>query len=234
MFSPGIIGYAGGGGGGSDPYFSNVVSLLHFDGADGSTTFTDQKGKTWTVGGNAQIDTAQSKFGGASGLFDGSGDYLEAADSADWDFGSGDFTIECWMRPAVVNIRHTICIKSSLAQVTSWALYLVNTQFEFNASTNDTSWDVVNARLFGTATANTWTHVAVSRSGTNWYYFQDGVQQGATGSASGTLSANTRVVRIGYQGSHSLNGWLDDLRITKGVARYTSNFTPPSAAFPDS
>src|SRR5690554_1699309 len=83
-----------------DPYFASVVLLLHGDGTDGSTTITDNSGSAHspTVNGNSQIDTAESQFGGASVLFDGSGDYLEYADSADWDFGTGDFTVEFWMR----------------------------------------------------------------------------------------------------------------------------------------
>ena len=66
-----------------------TVALLHMDGADTSTTFTDESGKTWTANGNAQIDTAQSVFGGASGLFDGTGDYLSASDHADWQLDGG-------------------------------------------------------------------------------------------------------------------------------------------------
>ena len=81
-----------------DAYFSDVVLLLHMGGTDGSTTFTDEKGHTVTANGDAQIDTAQSKFGGASALFDGSGDYLSVADSADFEFGSSDFTIDGWVR----------------------------------------------------------------------------------------------------------------------------------------
>src|SRR3990167_7740340 len=75
--------------------------MLHMDGADASTTFTDETGKTVTANGNAQIDTAQSKFGGAAALFDGAGDYLTVSGSADWDLGTGDFTIDFWFRSAI-------------------------------------------------------------------------------------------------------------------------------------
>ncbi|MGE3298622.1 MAG: phage tail protein, partial [Porticoccaceae bacterium] len=77
-------------GAGEDPYWNNVVALLHMDGTNGSTTFTDQKGHTFTATGNAQISTAQSKFGGASALFDGTGDLVSSADHADWALGAGD------------------------------------------------------------------------------------------------------------------------------------------------
>jgi hypothetical protein len=102
MVNPYVLAPAGGGGG-PDPNWANVVLLMGFEGADASTTFVDESsvGRTMTAIGNAQIDTAQFKFGAASGLFDGSGDVVTAADSADWDFGSGDFTIEMFVRHSV-------------------------------------------------------------------------------------------------------------------------------------
>ena len=72
--------------------------LLHMNGTDASTTFTDESGKTWTANGNAQIDTASYKFATGSGLFDGGGDYIDTPDNADFNFGSGDFTIDLQMR----------------------------------------------------------------------------------------------------------------------------------------
>ena len=66
---------------------ANTKSLLHFDGANNSTTFTDETGKTWTAHGNAKISTAQYKFPTGSGLFDGTGDYIDTPDHADFNFG---------------------------------------------------------------------------------------------------------------------------------------------------
>ena len=86
-----------------DPYYNHVALLIHGNGTNGSTVITDQKGKTVTANGNAQISTAQSKFGGASAYFDGTGDYLSVASSADFGFGTGDFTIECWVKTAGTN-----------------------------------------------------------------------------------------------------------------------------------
>lgn len=214
---------------GNDAY---TKLLLHCDGADASTTFTDSSSsaRSATVGGSAQIDTAQSKFGGASGLFDGSGDYLEYADSADWDFGADPFTIDMWVRTTTVSGRQTLAIKSTLAEVTSWALYILNANFEFNASANDSSWGIVNAQTFGTISTNTWTHVAVVRDGNDFKLFQDGDLK-TTVTNSGALTANSKVVRIGAQGTHSFSGHLDEVRISKGIARWTANFTPPSAAY---
>src|SRR5690606_34123168 len=79
----------------TDPYWSSVSSLLHFNGSNGSTTFTDEKGVGWTASGDAEISTAQSKFGGSSLSLDGTGDWLDAS-NAGFTFGTGDFTIEAW------------------------------------------------------------------------------------------------------------------------------------------
>ena len=89
---------------------AQTVLLLHCDGTDGATTFTDSSDTSHTVtaNGNAQIDTDQSKFGGASGLFDGTGDYLSIPDSADWDFGTGDWTIDFLIRFNAITGRHGI------------------------------------------------------------------------------------------------------------------------------
>ncbi len=79
---------------------ANTVLLLHADGSNGSTVFVDSgsNGKTVTAYGNAQISTAQSKFGGASAYFDGNGDYLSVPSSDDWSFGTEAFTMEAWIR----------------------------------------------------------------------------------------------------------------------------------------
>jgi hypothetical protein len=92
----------------TDPYFSNVSLLLHGDGTNGSTTIVDSSAspKTLTAFGNAQISTAQSKFGGSSIAFDGTGDYLSISSSNDLTLGTSDFTLETWARLATVSAQH--------------------------------------------------------------------------------------------------------------------------------
>src|SRR3990167_7227024 len=101
---------------------ANVTLLLHCDGTDASTTFTDNSisSHVTTANGNAQIDTAQSKFGGASGLFDGTGDYLSVPNSDDWDFGTGDFTVDMWLRFNDITQSFTIANKEN--GVNGWAI----------------------------------------------------------------------------------------------------------------
>src|SRR5690606_11367203 len=85
----------------TDPHWANVVSLLHFDGSNSSTTITDETGTSWTAYDGAAISTAQSVFGGASAFLDGGSDTIRhTSDQPDFDFGSGDFTIECRIRPS--------------------------------------------------------------------------------------------------------------------------------------
>lgn len=216
-----------------DPYWSNVVALLHMDGTDGSTTFIDERGHTFTANGNAQIDTAQSKFGGASGLFDGSGDYISTPDSADWDFGTGDFTVEFWVRFNALPVNSVVTMVSTYLSNTGWEVQYRTDVGEGNRLTfgvgdarNNFSWS---------PSTNTWYHIAVARAGTNLRAFIDGAQIGSTLTNSDNLT-NTAQLWIGALNSggaiQGFNGWLDELRITKGVARYTANFTPPAAPFP--
>lgn len=234
MLRRGMMAGGGGGGGGGDPYWANVVSLLHFDGADGSTTFTDQTGKVWTPSGNAQIDTAHSKFGGAAGLFDGAGDYISTPSHADFNFGAGDFTVEGWARTNGA-IAATSCFvgqwlagdyKFTVGCATSGRAY-----FSLSES-GGSGTELVSAN--GAIPTSTWFHFAGVRSGSTHTMYVNGVSV-ATGAISGALFSSTSTIRIGSNGDNqAFNGHVDEVRITKGIARYTGNFTPPSAPFPDS
>lgn len=217
----------------TDPNFSSVGLLLHMDGADASTTFTDNSSNAHTVtaNGNAQIDTAQSKFGGASGLFDGTGDYLQVADHASLDFGTGDFTVEGWFRLNATTAGQGMIGKGDPGTSSGWALFF-NTGPNLHVYQNGLYRCTSNSNQ----STGTWYHFAAVRNGTTWTLYIDGVAQTTTGTSGDNLD-NTGNLRIGGQLTGvavDMNGWIDDLRITKGVARYTSNFTPPTAAFPNS
>lgn len=204
--------------------------MLHMDGSDASTTFTDSStgAKTVTASGNAQIDIAQAKFA-QSGLFDGTDDYLSVPDSDDWDFGTGDFTIDFWVRFAVDARQRLINVGDGFAGVDG--VYI-----EWEAA--DSPCVYVNgnqpiSRSFATS-VDTWYHVAVTRSGTNLRLFIDGTQQGATATSSHDINGSTEGVVIGK--THTLsnfmfNGHIDELRIIKGTAVWTANFTPPVSAY---
>jgi hypothetical protein len=218
-----------------DPYYSSVASLLHFDAADGATTFTDQKGKTWGAAGDAQIDTSQSKWGGSSLLVDGTVDLIATATSADFDFGSGDFTIEGWARTAGTP-GTTGCLvgRWGSAGNRQFVVAVASSRRMYASLTADgtTEIDIVSANdVFPTTT---WFHFAYVRNGSALACYVDGVSVGSD-TFGGTMFSSSADVSIGGNAANQLfNGWIDDVRITKGVARYTAGFTPPSGPFPNS
>lgn len=167
------------GGGGGDPHWANVVSLLHFDGANGSTTFTDEKGKTWTASGNAQISTAQSMFGGASALFDGSGDFISTADSTDWFLESGDLTLEFFFRPAAIGTRQFLCGQGDVGATSVRNFTEITAAGKFRYITQNNS-SVVSITGTTTLVAGTWYHLAATKSGTTWRIFVNGNLEAST------------------------------------------------------
>jgi hypothetical protein len=216
-----------------------TVLMLHMDGVDTSTTFTDSEltPKTVTANGNAQIDTAQSKFGGASGLFDGTGDYLSLADSADWYFGTGDFTIDFWVRFNALPALNEYTMIYSQYQDTYNRLW-----FGLRDISEAKWWElgvmtggalIIQVRNSTTVAVNTWYHVVLVRSGTSWYLFQDGAQLSTPSTEVDAVPDLASLLYLASYGGTSfyLNGRLDEFRISKGVARWTSNFTPPTRAY---
>jgi len=204
-----------------DPYFANVSLLLHMDGSNGSTTFTDSSSNAFaiTANGNAQISTAQSKFGGGAGLFDGNGDYLSFSAL---NIGAlQDVTLECWIY--LNSVSDVGIFGTSFSG--NWQLLSVISG-KLSAYWNG----LEPAELTGSITTQTWYHVAITRESGTLRIFVNGVLRD---SKSGSTN-NTTVTEIGrnaYRGP--LDGYIDDARITIGVARYTANFTPPTAPFPD-
>jgi hypothetical protein len=227
-------------GGPTDPNFANVSLLLLGDGTNGSTTITDSSALalTMTAGGNAQISTAQAKFGTSSIYFDGAGDRVSTPDDNALDFpSSGIFTIEGWIRSAVnpasysAQYAHLFGKGNGVNSGTyALALYLSKLYFVYGGS------------LFaGTTTvaANQWYHVAVTRDSSQVIrLFLDGNLQSSTTNGAALTSASSFNVgdRQGSDPSlqYPFNGYIEQVRVTKGIARYTANFTPPTAAFPTS
>lgn len=203
-----------------DPYWANVASLMYFNGTNGSTTFTDEVGGvTWTSSGGAQISTAQSKFGGSS-LLIGSTGILHTA-SAITALGAA-YTIEGWVY--VPNTALGIFVENGSA----WPNYAVQASGGTQYS-NGSSW------LYSSGTtiaANTWTHIAISATdASHLYSFINGVLVG-TGTT-GTAAAYNLYIGQSSSGTTQCNGYIDCVRITAGVGRYTASFTPPVAPFPN-
>jgi hypothetical protein len=207
-----------------------VSLLLHMDGSNASTTFTDSSltPKTVTPSGNAQISTAQSKFGGASALFDGTTDYISAGPDTSLDPASGDFTLEGWLRPSTQ--VQTIGGIFGFGAFTMM-LYIQGTNAVLEMSSNGSS-NQIAATAFA-VTLNTWQHFAIVRQGTSIKVYKDGVQT-YSGTFTGALNTSGKTLRIGWNGSTSAEtytGYVDEVRLSKGVARYTAGFTPASGPF---
>ena len=214
----------------TESYDSYTKLMLHMEGS-GNSFVDSAASKAVTTNGDVSQTTAQFKFSSKSGVFDGTGDYLSLADSDDWNFGSGDFTIDCWVRfngnsGSQVMIGHGGL--HGISSVNGWEIsygWAANRFifYDFNGSANlyleTTSW---------IPSLNTWYHIAVVRNGNTVTAYVDGtsiVSQTFTGS----ITNSTYALRIGsgYDGIYFLNGYLDEVRISKGIARWTSNFTPP-------
>lgn len=215
---------------------SYTKSLLHFDGSDASTTFTDESGKTWTAYGNAQIDTALSVFGGASLLLDGTGDYISTPDHADWQLDGGsnsnEWTIDFRLYFNGDPGTGFIGLVSQYADDNNrWHIYLNNNNLYFQVTSGGS--DIILISNAWNPSTATWYHVAIVKQGVTGYkMFIDGTQIGSTQTDVSTIPDFAGALRIGIHTTASyLNGSVDEFRVSKGIARWTANFTPPTAAY---
>jgi len=223
----------------SDPDFSEVKLLLHMNGVNGSTTFTDSSsiGATISVAGSAQIATAQSQFGGASGTFNGTNAYIYTPTSADYAMGSSDWTVEGWKRSASLGNTDR-CLFDNRNGGEGIAIYAsVNAAALANGTDRLTVWsNAANIAGAGSAqfTADTWQHWAVTKEGNTLRAFIAGTLVFSATDARAYSNNTACYIGTNYLGSQLYPGYLDDVRVTIGTARYTAGFTPPTTQFPDS
>lgn len=228
--------------GGNDSY---TKFLLHMDGADASTTFTDSNtggsAHTWTAAGNAQIDTADSKFGGASGLFDGNGDYITTPDHADFTLGSGDWTFDCWFKCNVAGGTSQLLAGQcdNAASTASTSIVISRTTgnvIQAYAVVGTTASTVTGTTQFTNAVNTGWHHLIFQRTGNTIQLFIDNVQEGGNVAITGTVNDSASVWGIGtwgaiIAGTQAWNGWLDEARLSVGIARRISTSTIPTVAY---
>lgn len=211
-----------------DPYWPNVVALLHFDGADGATSIVDQTGKSWTRTGDAQISTAQSKFGGASAVFDGAGDRFNSPTNSDFTLGTGASTLELWVRPSNVSGSYRAIVSDNRYPSSGgWRIYQNGADLQIWYQNT-----ILQHSAVGVLSANVWVHVAWVRTTTTSYLFVNGVL--SSSSSANFINLVGNAVLVGAADSFSFNGYVDELRITKWVARYTGDFSVANAPFPNS
>jgi hypothetical protein len=189
---------------------------------------------------DAQVSTTQAKWGTTSMKFDGTGDYLVMPNNPLYDFGTGNFTIEGWVYVTSLSgsaqetfvgrgVAGGASFHIALTTAGNWVYYL---------SSNNTTWNIASAVSIGSYSLNNWQHIALVRNGTTFTPYLNGVA-GTTSTSSSAIywssaSAAVNCITVGATetGTQPLFGYIDDLRITRGVARYTANFTAPTAAFP--
>lgn len=218
------------------PYFDGYQAiypfcsaLFHFDGTNGSTVFTDDggEGHTWTIaGGSPHIDTAQSKFGGSSLAMTGTGK-LQADGGETYSFGLNDFTIDFWVRLSVTGALQIIYDqRDPVNNVAAPVIYIKTDNKLYYFSAGD--------QISGTTvlSANTWYHVALTRSGQVARLFLNGVQEGSNYTDNNFYVNARNCPLIGDRfGTSGLQGWLDEFRIVKGVALFTRRFDLTGAPY---
>lgn len=211
----------------------NTQLLLNFT----SAAISDSSGMNNAVTvGSAQASTTQFKYGTASMKFNGTTDYLTIPYNPGLIFGTGDFTIECWL--------YQVAFVSDMVITASYATWATSVNFYFGTRAGSPNilifraGDSIPITLNGNTAilANSWTHLAVSRASGVTRMFVDGVAQSATHTGSINIGATANSTGIGAanNASEPINGYINDLRITKGYARYSSAFPPPTAQLPNS
>jgi hypothetical protein len=183
--------------------------------------------------GDAKVSTAQYKYGTGSIAFDGTGDYLKTPNNAILTFGTGDLTLECWIyQTATSTSTYRVIFGDNVYGSTGgYTLYSYNNALNLWKGSGGGGAEVIAPA--GTITLNTWTHVAWTRSGSSNRLFINGTQVGSTTTDATNYTSTASFIGASQSGTLPFAGYIDDLRITKGYARYTSNFTPPSSAFKD-
>lgn len=212
-----------------------ATSILNFNGPDESTTFTDETGKTWTGYGGAQLDTAQKVSGTSSLYLDGDA-YIDTPDTADHEFGSGDFTIEYDLRYASHSASHAHFGRrtetAGPVQKDVFSLYWISNVLTFQVDVNEVTKAKYTASW--TPSDDTWYTFAIVRHGTDFYIFVNGTALELTtvtaiSTNDLTFSLSDEKMTFGRYGNYNglyVTGWYDRIRITKGLAKYTSNYTP--------
>lgn len=219
-----------------DAQWGNVSLLLNANGVNASKNISDLSSSSnkFSVVGDAQISTAQSKFGGASALFDGNGDYISTGYKESLNLSNTNFTIEGWVYPTSYtwnSVYGTILSKRSSGgdfDYSLWA-YGANKELIFTYGTSATARVDIGSGA-NTLPLNAWSHFAVTCDGSLIKLFLNG-NFVASKQLNGSLRNRAIALEIGkslFYGDSQFSGYIDDLRITKGVARYISNFTPPT------
>ena len=225
-----------------DPYYSNVNFLLDSDAADGNAVFTDQQsGSAMSVRDNTQHDTGVTPlYGSSSFLFDGAGDTLTFADSALWDLGSSNFTLDFTARPTIASgtsgTKFWVGHWGSAPNL-SWILYQFNDTVEMDVSTTGSNILTQVASAAGTLVANTWARWRLDFNGTKYRLYKNGAMIASSTTVRNIFNAGVSNFLIGgVTTSFNFAGNCRGIRLTVGTARTASDsgYTISNRAFPTS
>ena len=189
---------------------------------------TTRSGKTLTANGDAQLSTAQKKFGTTSLLLDGTGDYVSLASSNDFGFGTGAFSINFWVRLDAIGgtAQNLLDMRAGSASDTAVRLYTTSGNLYFDVG--GTAQITANSAL----SATTFHHIVIDRSGTSTKLFVDGTQVGTYSDSNNYGNIKPLVIGAAYDGSNATDGHIDDFRVVKGTSIYQSAFSAPSSRHP--
>jgi Concanavalin A-like lectin/glucanases superfamily len=205
---------------------SNTKLMLHSQSLSDAST----SAHTQTAFGSAVPSVLQSKFGGSSLKFmQSTSDYITSSNSSDFDFGTGDFTIDFWVYEISAALPLTSIAREKTA---TWPPFIINYNGSVWMSSNGAAWDIAVGRTFGAQVFNSWQHLEISRQGNTFRTFRNGVQQDTWTSTLG-FPANSNPLAIGtcQNGGSYFNGYMDEIQISKGICRHTANFTPETAEY---
>lgn len=211
---------------------SSTVLMLHMD--DASLIDSALTPKTTTLIGGVTRSAVQSKFGGFSASFNGTTQYLTLADSTDWAFGTGDFTIDCWIYLNALPIG-AAAIYSQYVDGSNYFYIYVNASGGFTGNLRVAGVDYVSQFTTAVFSLSTWYHVAFVRASSICKIYVNGSSQTllSDGIAGNSVPDMAVIVEIGTQSATSFyfNGYIDELRVSKGIARWTANFDVPTLAY---
>lgn len=221
--------------------------LLHFNGTNGSKTIVDSADatRTFNLGGGTEacmIGSSNYKFGNTAWSNGTVGYFQSSGDEPAWDAvsSSASYTIDCW-----IYLRSAPGSGDSMGLVEHYQDVSNNWRFFYYATgsggTNDSGfiWAVTsggvgimqfNPSSWGGLDLNNWHHIAMVKNGTNYNTYYNGVSK-ASGTSTNTADFNAPIIFGLRVGSYTLDGWLDEVRISQGIARWTNNFTPPARSY---
>lgn len=214
-----------------DPY---TVLLMHMDGANNGTVFTEETGKSVTRSLAAYTKTDQSKYGGASLLANTINASLRIAENSDFVFGNGDFTVDFWAYHLSTDRTYYFFVTYRVGVgALAWQILATsNEKVVININIGGTLYKAEANTAF---TTNTWTHYAAVRNGAELSLYVNGIKQTTTANIGTSSLDNPAGCRLTIgeltNGNANANSYIDELRISKGIARWTSDFTPPTSPY---